>query len=336
MPRQSRHFYPAHVTRNHHHLLSMLSTPRSRPSPKWPALSGSASFKSSSTVFSDASYRHRHLRAPRDGPGSRRPPWSPIARAKLPSSSAPRGSHSPFTSIHSLFFSSSPSVFCTFFHRTLFVLPGRPAIASSNVPLVASLTMAPLHRLYPTSSPSTPVPALRVHIHPHCIAFPPSFLRAPHSSSSPSCVLARHRSLTPHPPSIPHTFPSRIHGSSLLVLAASPSLPLRILIILPPPQPSAHPLPVLSRPFALPSPLVPVRALVSARSLPPIAIFKSSALDSHSRTSNPRIRNSTFLIPAYLDSSLDSPPAQIQTSTPRARAAASSPAPDPDPDLDRI
>ncbi|KAJ6550599.1 hypothetical protein DFH09DRAFT_1319777 [Mycena vulgaris] len=228
----------------------MLSTPPSRPSPKRPALSGSASFNSSSTVFSNVSYRHRHLRAPRDGPGSRRPPSSPITRAihflhpRL-----------PVVLIHH----SHPSIHFSF--RPFILQPSALSFTAQRS-LIVPLTI--------DTSALSPSPLTLPHvIHPHCIAFPISFLRAPHTPSPPSCVLSRHRSPRVHLLSM-HTYTPRIHAPVPPRLAASPSPPLRILIILV--RSPSHPAASLP-----PTPLHHPSASVSLASLSFLALALSSS-----------------------------------------------------------
>ncbi|KAJ6550591.1 hypothetical protein DFH09DRAFT_1319770 [Mycena vulgaris] len=295
-------------------------------------------------------------------------------RHPLPSSSPPHGSHSPFTSIHSIFFSSSHSAFCTFFHRA-----------------TSTCRHAPLHRLYPTSSssPSSRVPRPYPPAF-HCLfsllflvrsTFTPRRFTSSRSSFFPISSLSSVRVPSPlafmsflalalalssssyrtRPFSLPAS--SLLRPSALSALSPSRSMSMStstvaIAVAIPP---AAHPCPSVASPFtarpcpapptsppstqpcalpaiAAPSPVLsrpsaPFAAGARA-SYPPTVSYSTAtfnrALGSHSRTSNPRVRNSRSRIPTYLNSRLDSPPAQIQGSRPRAAASS------PTPDLDRI
>ncbi|KAJ6550631.1 hypothetical protein DFH09DRAFT_1319812 [Mycena vulgaris] len=280
--------------------LDAVDTSLARPSPKRPAISGSASFEPSSTVFSDASYRHRLRRAPHDGPGSRRPPSSPIARAvhflhpRLPVAII---HHSyPFT-----FLSSSPSGFCTFHRATSTCRVVNHRHAHGPILSIAST----LHR--PSSHVTRP--------------YPPAFHNFHCLSSFSWCALPSHPvALLPPALFIIRPRPSLLAFLSFLalVLASLPPLTAH--------APSPPSLPLLSSDRPLPPPSVPtsVRGHVYVRhqhrhGVPPR--IPSAAPTPTTRpcpTSRPPAIHPTCTLPA----AAATPPRTVARPVPSLRASA--------------
>ncbi|KAJ6550597.1 hypothetical protein DFH09DRAFT_1319775 [Mycena vulgaris] len=294
---------------------TMLSTPRSRgPSSKQPALSGSASFEPSSTIFSDA-FDSDH---PVLHPGRVVDLSSHRAQTIVPSR-IPRGSFSPSTScilLHprllvALIHHSHPLPSFDFrpllLQRYALSFTAPPAIASSNVPFVASLTID-TPALSPPASPLPHVVAIPVIPRHASISTALDCLSSLRTSYPVLTLLCpcRHRSLPRVHLLSTRTSPFRIHASvprarSVPFPASShlnhAALPSHLATSLPPaplhhpsasvsprprprPRPHPRPLTVLTRPFHSLSPSLPP-SLPPLPSPPSVHPYAVSAICAH-------------------------------------------------------
>ncbi|KAJ6550606.1 hypothetical protein DFH09DRAFT_1319784 [Mycena vulgaris] len=312
---------------------SMLSSPRTRgPSPKRPALSGSASFEPSPTVFSDASDTHHPVLYP-----------GRVVRLRVhrPDHCAlPRAPHGPILSIASTprrrrpviprhaSISTLPSLRLSSAHLTSRPYPpvSFPVIARSLRAHLLSMRTSP-SRIHASVSPrarSIPFPASPHLNHPGALSFhiPPLHFRPPFASVSPRLpVLPRPRN-RPRP----RPFFLLLPLTSLLLPLSGRSLrplsPLRSVFVSM--SDLAIAIAIAITPRRASRPLPPHQCSAVRASRPP-SIYPTLRVPSHRRTLTRPVPSLRASLPASAGASASYPPAVSPSPSPYPSPGPSNP-----------